>query len=79
MFYGIIVTMYYRDHNPPHIHVKYQDDKALVSTEGDIIEGSLPKKQLRLVQAWVELHKDEILANWELAQNKSEMYKINPL
>jgi len=79
MFYGIIVSMYYLDHNPPHIHVRYQNDKALISIEGDIIEGTLPKKQLRLVQAWIELHRDEILANWELAQSKSELYKIDPL
>ncbi|MCL1787844.1 MAG: DUF4160 domain-containing protein [Defluviitaleaceae bacterium] len=79
MFYGTIITMYYRDHNPPHIHVQYQNDKALVNTDGDVIEGALPKRQLRLVQAWVELHRDEILANWELAQEKNELYKIDPL
>jgi len=71
--------MYYQDHNPPHIHVRYQSNKALINTAGDIIEGELPKKQLRLVQAWIELHRDEILANWELAQNKGELYKIDPL
>jgi len=79
MFYGVIITMYYQDHNPPHVHVKYQNNKALVSAEGEIVDGTLPKKQLRLVQAWIELHRDEILANWELAQNKHELYKIDPL
>jgi len=79
MFYGVIIAMYYQDHNPPHVHVKYQNDKALINTEGEIVDGTLPKKQLRLVQAWIELHRDEILANWELAQNKHELYKIDPL
>jgi len=71
--------MYYLDHNPPHIHVRYQGAKALIGIDGEIIEGNLPTKQLRLVQAWVELRKDEIIANWELAQSKSELYKIDPL
>ena len=79
MFYGIIISMYYLDHNPPHIHVRYQGAKALIGIDGEIIEGNLPTKQLRLVQAWVELRKDEIIANWELAQSKSELYKIDPL
>ena len=79
MFYGIIISMRHKDHNPPHIHVKYQDDEASVNLSGDITDGNLPKKQLRLVQAWIELHSDEILANWQLAQNKEELYKIDPL
>ena len=79
MFYGVIITMNYNDHNPPHIHVKYQSDKAIVDMEGEVIEGSLPRKQLRLVQAWVEYRKDEILANWELARSGEKVYRIDPL
>jgi len=79
MFYGVIITMNYNDYNPPHIHVKYQSDKAIVDMEGEVIEGSLPRKQLRLVQAWVEYRKDEILANWELARSGEKVYRIDPL
>ena len=78
-FYGIIIRMNWRDHNPPHIHVEYQDNKVIIGLDGEIIEGKMPKKQLRLVQAWMELHRDEVEANWKLAQNKDELYKIAPL
>ena len=79
MFYGIIITMNYNDHNPPHVHVKYQNNNAVLDTEGEIMQGALPKKQLRLVQAWIEYRKDEILANWELARNGENVYRIDPL
>ena len=79
MFYGIIVTMNYNDHNPPHIHVKYQDSNAVLDMDGEIMQGTLPRKQLRLVQAWIEYRRDEIMANWELAAKGDNVYKIDPL
>lgn len=79
MFYGIIIYMYFKDYNPPHIHTKYQGKNALISLDGEVLEGELPRKQLKLVDAWIELHKDEIIANWELAQSKQALYKIDPL
>jgi len=82
MFYGIIIRMYCapREHNPPHIHVYYQDDKATVNiVDNEIMDGHLPRKQLRLVQAWVELRKEELMADWELAQNGELPFKIDPL
>ena len=58
------------EHNPPHIHVYYQDDKAIIDiNKVELTEGKLPKSKLRLVLAWVELRKEELLADWELAQN----------
>jgi len=83
MFYGIIIRMYYFDnqqHNMPHIHAHYQDDSAIIEIpNGTIIEGKLPRKKLKLVDAWVEIHKDELIADWELASNGESLFKIDPL
>lgn len=79
MFFGIIIYMYAADHNPPHFHAVYQDFEAQFSLEGELIAGSMPRKQTRLISAWVELHRDELLANWELAKQDQPLYKIAPL
>ncbi|OXU15677.1 hypothetical protein SMSP1_00574 [Sedimentisphaera salicampi] len=82
MFYGIIVRMYcgVREHNPPHIHIYYQDCKALFDIRNaEVMEGNLPNRQTKLVLAWIEIHKEELLANWELAQNGEVPFKIEPL
>jgi hypothetical protein len=83
MFYGIIIRLYLIEsqrHSLPHIHAKYAEFEASVSIEnGEILAGKLPRKQLRLVQAWIELHHDELLANWELVINGEQPYKIAPL
>ena len=80
-FYGIIIYMYYYDHMPPHLHAKYNEDEALFSIEsGEIMTGNLPKKQLRLVQAWIELHREELFENFELlTQENPSYFTINPL
>ena len=82
MFFGIIIRMYYApgEHNPPHIHAYYQDSKATFSIiNGEILQGSLPVKQLKLILAWIEIHKEELLADWELCQNGEKPFKIDPL
>jgi len=82
MFYGIIIRMYFApgEHNPPHFHAYYNEFKATFSIETlEVIEGNLPRKQKRLVQAWAELHMDELRADWELAMNGEPVYKIDPL
>ncbi len=82
MFYGIIIRMYFspEEHNPPHFHAYYNEYRASFSIDSiEIIEGELPRKQKRLVQAWAELHIDELRANWQLAMNQETLYKINPL
>jgi Domain of unknown function (DUF4160) len=83
MFYGIIVLMYYFDnqrHHKPHIHVKYQDEEAVLSIpDGEILEGKLKRSRLRLILAWIEIHQDELMANWELAVQGQQVFKINPL
>jgi hypothetical protein len=82
MFFGIIIRMYYapKEHNPPHIHAYYQDTKATFKIDdGTIIEGQLPIRQFRLIQAWIEIHKDELIADWELCQNGEKPFQIEPL
>lgn len=79
MFYGILIRMYGDDHNPPHIHVYYGDDAACFTLDGELLEGSIPRKQLRLVIAWIEIHKEELAANWKLALEGEPLFKIEPL
>jgi hypothetical protein len=82
MFFGIIIRMYYapKEHNPPHIHVYYQEFNAVINiADCAVTQGNMPSKQLRLVIAWIELHREELLANWELCQNGEEPYPIEPL
>jgi hypothetical protein len=83
MFYGILVVMYYEDtgrHHKPHIHVRYQGKKAAISIEdGTVLAGDFPAKQLRMVLAWIEIHRDELLADWELAVSGEEPFRIPPL
>jgi hypothetical protein len=82
MFFGIIIRMYYapKEHNPPHIHIYYQEYSGTLEIETClVIEGNVPTKQLRLVTAWVEIHKDELLADWTLCQNGEKPFTIEPL
>ena len=82
MFYGIIVRMYCApsEHNPPHVHVYYQDNKAIVNIKDcEFTDGKFPVKQSRMVLAWVEIHKEELLADWELASKGELPFPIEPL
>ncbi len=82
-FYGIIIYMYFMDnrqHKAPHIHVKYQGQEVVVSIpNGDVLEGKIPSSKMKLLQAWIEIHKDELMADWELAVSGEHPYKIDPL
>lgn len=83
MFYGIIVSMYYFDqqrHHVPHIHVKYQEQEVVLSIpDGVVLEGELKRNKMKLVQAWIEIHQEELMANWELASQGEAIFKIDPL
>ncbi|TVQ18575.1 MAG: DUF4160 domain-containing protein [Spirochaetaceae bacterium] len=83
MFYGIIIRMYFMDnqqHSEPHIHALYSGMEAVFRiVDGSVLAGELPTKQLRLVQAWIELRKDELAADWDLAVAGETPYKIEPL
>lgn len=80
MFFGIVIRMYNNgEHNPPHFHATYQGQEAVFDLKGNLLEGKLPQKQVRLIIAWTEIHKDELQANWELAMQQEPLYKISPL
>jgi hypothetical protein len=83
MFYGIIIRMYFMDtrqHSRPHIHVQYGDDSAVFALDdGETLAGKLPAKQIRLVQAWIELRREDLMTNWQLAVKGEPLFKIEPL
>jgi hypothetical protein len=82
MFYGIVIRMYCdkSEHNPPHFHAYYQEHSVVVDINtGEILHGLLPPKQLKLVLAWTELHREDLLADWQLAANGELPFKIDPL
>ena len=78
-FYGILIDMYISDHQPPHFHVKYNEYECWITIEDGIITGKLPRRALRLVYEWLDLHKDELMDNWNRLQNSEAPHKIVPL
>jgi hypothetical protein len=78
-FYGISIVMNYKEHNPPHFHAFYGGYDISVEIKTGVIIGTMPKRALKMIFEWLELHKDELLADWELAQNKKQLLPINPL
>ena len=80
LFYGIRITMNWNDHVPPHFHAEYNGDMALIDIiNGSVLQGWLSKRQLKLVLAWSEIHKDELMQNWELARSHESLNRILPL
>jgi hypothetical protein len=83
MFYGILILMYYYDdkkHNFPHIHAEYGEYHASINIEtGEVLAGNLPKAKMKLVQAWLEIHKEDLIANWRLAVAGEPVFRIDPL
>lgn len=78
-FLGIIIAMFYRDHAPPHFHAIYGEYEITVEIESGIVNGRFPKRALKLIFEWSELHTDELLENWRLAEDKRPLNKIEPL
>lgn len=82
LFFGIIIRMYSEPngkHKMPHIHAQYQDDNAVFSLDGEMIEGTMPNKQRKLIVAWMEIHQEDLQANWSLLQAGQEFFRIAPL
>ena len=83
MFYGLVIYLYFADnkrHHIPHVHVKYQDENASISIpDGRILEGNLKSNKMKLVQAWIVIHAEELMADWELAISGQSIFKIDPL
>jgi hypothetical protein len=78
-FLGIIIAMFYRDHAPPHFHAIYGEYEITVEIESGVIDGRFPKRALKLVFEWLELHREELLENWRLAEDRRPLNKIEPL
>ena len=78
-FLGILITMYWNDHAPPHFHAKYGEYEITVIIHTGIVEGRFPKRALRHVMEWYDLHKDELLNNWKLCQSNEAPVFIEPL
>jgi hypothetical protein len=78
-FLGIVISMYYRDHNPPHFHARFGKYKISVEIETGVVSGKFPKRALDAVLAWHDLHKKELMRDWELAALKKTLNKIKPL
>jgi hypothetical protein len=83
MFYGIIVLMFYFDnkkHHLPHIHAQYAEHEAIIGIDdGAILEGNLPTSKMKLIQAWVEIHRDDLMADWKMSVEGQQPFKIEPL
>jgi Domain of unknown function (DUF4160) len=79
-FMGIVIAMFFDDHGPPHFHARHAEGSAKVRMDTvEVIDSSLPRRQLRLVLAWAELHQDELLENWRLARAGETLREIEPL
>lgn len=79
-FLGIIIYMYFSDHNPPHFHIRYNEYEGIISIETlKALEGNLPQKIINLVQEWAKEHKSELQQNWDTLQTSGEYHKIKPL
>ena len=78
-FYGIVITMYFPDHNPPHFHVRYNDYHAIIDIETGKVKGEMPRQALRLVFEWLDQHKEELRENWLRMEKGEPVISIKPL
>jgi hypothetical protein len=82
-FFGIIIRMFYKDnyqHHLPHLHADYQGNIAVFSIpDGELLAGSIPKSKQKLVEAWIEIHKEDLIADWNLAVNGQTAFTIKGL
>jgi len=79
-FFGIVIAMFFDDHNPPHFHARYGSYSITIKIEDfAILEGHLPPKALGLVIEWADIHKEELFKDWELAKDQKPLFPIEPL
>ena len=78
-FLGIVVTMLYDDHQPPHFHAQYGEFKIIVNINDGVVEGRFPRRALAAVMEWYMLYKNQLLEDWVLARKHEELKKIPPL
>lgn len=79
-FRGIKIYINWREHQPPHFQAKYGSDEVAISINDiEVLDGSLPNKQLKMLLGWTALHQEELLENWKLAEQKQDLFPIEPL
>ena len=79
-FLGMVISIYFDDHNPPHFHVEYNEYEAVISIDDlQVIKGSLPSRVLGLVMEWADLHRNELMDNWNSVKEEGKFTKIAPL
>ncbi len=81
-FYGIIVRIYKENsskHKTPHIHAEYSGEEIVMDFNGNVLEGDIPKNKRTLLEAWIEIHREELVADWNLISNGERVFKIEPL
>lgn len=79
-FFGIVIKMFFDDHNPPHFHAEYGGDIALIDIRNlSVFSGRLPPRVMGLVIEWATLHRNDLLVDWERAQSQQELQNIAPL
>ncbi len=78
-FYGLIILMNFKDHSPPHFHVWYGEYKAMITIEDGVVRGEMPQRALKLVFDWMEIHREELMKDWNNAQIGEPLIKIDPL
>ena len=81
-FFGIIVRMSREvggKHNVPHIHAEYSGDEVVVALDGTVLEGEIPKNRMKLLEAWMVIHREDLEANWKLLTNGEQFFRIDPL
>ena len=82
MFFGIIVRMYREvggKHNIPQIHAEYSGDEVVVALDGTVLEGEIPKSRMKLLEAWMVIHREDLEANWRLLSDGEQFFRIDPL
>ncbi len=79
-FYGIIIAMFFDDHNPPHFHARYGGNNVVIDINTfNVLEGKIPPRALNMVIEWAKSHQDELLKDWKLAKSHQNPEKIEPL
>jgi len=79
-FFGIVIALYWNDHAPAHFHAKYSGDEAVIDIDsGKLLNGSLPRRALIMIEEWRIVHRDELMKNWELACQRKPLHDVAPL
>ena len=80
MFFGIIIRMFHREHNPPHFHAEYQGQRGMFDFDGEMVKGNLKSRRAKkLIKEWATLHQAELWQNWEQSKQMGPIDRIEPL